>query len=130
MGTLNGSNVFGLATSFEAAFDPTAAQINEFFGVDGTMSLHGGERGFVVMVSGVFFGETAADVVAAEGNLLSYRDGRPRLLVDNFLRAYPNVIFDGPYQDWGRGIKPASYGVYSGWALPYKAVFRGLGGGA
>lgn len=130
MGTLNGSNVFGVATTFEAAFDPTAAQINEFFGVDGVMSLHGGERGFVVMVSGVFFGLSEADVVAAEGVFLSFRDGIPRTLVDNFARIYPNVIFDGPYQDWGRGIKPAAVGAYYGYALPYKAVFRGLGGGA
>lgn len=129
MGTLNGVNVFGVATSFNASFDPTAAQINEFFGVNGTMCLHGGERGFVVMVSGVFFGDTVNDVVAMEGNLLSLRDGIPRLLADNAFRIYPNVIFDGAYQAWEHGIKPGWVGPYLGWALPYKAVFRGLGGG-
>lgn len=129
MGTLDGAGVFGVATRFNAAFDPTASQINEFFGVDGTMCLFGGERGLVLMVEGVLFGATPEDVVAQEGMLLSYRDGIPRTIVDNHWRVYPNVIFDGPYQAWEHGIKPAVVGPFGGWALPYKAAFRGLGGG-
>ncbi|WP_165251179.1 hypothetical protein [Paludisphaera soli] len=130
MGTLDGQAVFGYATSFTPAFDPTAAQINAFFGVDGVQALHGGQRGFVVLVSGVLFDLTPNAAIARETILLGYRDGIARTLVDNFGTTYLDVVFDGAYQRWEQGVKPAYLGpaAVGGWAIAYKAVFRGLGG--
>jgi hypothetical protein len=130
MGFLDGQPVFGYATSFTPTFDPTAQQLNAFFGINGVQALHGGERGFVVLVSGVLFDLTPNDVVARETILLSYRDGIARTLVDNFGTAYVDVIFDGAYQRWEHGVKPAYHCGFAveGYAVAYKAVFRGLGG--
>ena len=130
MGLLNGVNVFGIATTFQPSIDATAQQINAFFGVNGVQAVHGGQRGMSILVSGVFFGPTPESVIAQEGILLSYRDGISRRLDDNLGRVYPSVVFDGPYQTWEHGVKPAflPYGGVGGWAMAYKAVFRELGG--
>lgn len=127
MGLLDGADVFGLATRFKWMPNPTAQQINEFFGVSGLQSLFGGERGSVLTVTGVFFGASAADVIAQETRLLTYRDGIARTITDNWGTVYPGFIFSGRYQRDDSNITPArtSFGLW-GWGLPYTVVFEGL----
>jgi len=130
MGLYGGESIFGVCTSFVPSFEPTAEQLNAFFGVNGVQAIHGGERGVTVLISGVFFGLTEGDVVNQEGLMLSYRDGIARTLVDNFGRVYPNVLLTSTYQPWEHGVKPAylmSGGPISGFAMSYKMVARSLG---
>lgn len=128
MATLDGNNVFGVATRFRPTFDPTAQQINEFFGVSGLQSLFGGERGFTLMISGVFFDTSPAGVINQEGLLLSYRDGIARTIVDNYGRTYPDCVFTSQYQQHEIGLRPAVFlpSLTYGWCLPYQCVFKGL----
>jgi hypothetical protein len=120
--TFDGANIFGAAVQFQHLANPTAQQMNTFFGVSGTQTLYGGGRGRMFLVRGVLLGATTADLNAAESALLSYADGVARTLVDSRGRVWPNVLFRGEFQPDPRG----PYATRSGWALPYRAVFHGL----
>lgn len=127
MATLNGSNVFGYAVRFKWLPNPTAQQVNEFFGVSGLQSLFGGERGSILSVEGTFFGPNAAIVIAQESLLLSYRDGIARTLVDDWGTVYPDFVFSGRYQRDDNGVKPGKLASgITGWCLRYQCTFEGL----
>jgi hypothetical protein len=120
--TFGGSSIFGTACHVVHSPHPIALQKDGYFGVTGMTSLYGGGRGRTFEVTGVLVGTTLANVIAAEGILLSYADGIARTFVDTQGRAWPNVIFEGEYQPSPTGPKPTDFG----WCLPYRCILRGL----
>lgn len=126
MATYGGVNIFGKCLSCQQIINPAATQNNEFFGVDGTHSLYGGTRGRVFAIKGAFVGASAGGCLSAESLLLTYIDGRARILVDNQGRAFPNVIMDGRYQADPRGPLPTVFGGLHVWTLQYELEMRGL----
>ena len=117
-----GSFVFGSAVSIVHIPNSNAQQLNHFFGVSGSVTLYGGGRGRVFLVSGVLTADDLADLNAAEALLVSYADGIARTLVDTRGRAWANVIFRGEFRTAAGGPKATDTGC----CLPYKAVFHGL----
>ena len=95
--------------------NPSALQINEFFGLSGMQSLYGGGRGRVFFIEGVFVGDNTS-INAAVSTLLSYDDGVGRVLVDSFDNAWPNVVFSR-FQPPER-VLPGAY--------PFKVQFSGM----
>jgi hypothetical protein len=120
MATYGGSAIFGLSVKCAMSKNPSAEQINAFFGVHGTQSLFGGTRGRVFMIEGVLFGTTSGNLSAAELVLLSYEDGIGRVLVDSYGRAWPSVVFRGEYSPQGRILRD-----FRGFYQEYKAIFHG-----
>jgi hypothetical protein len=121
--TLDGNPVFGYASNVLHTPHPNAQQINAFFGANGQQTLHGGSRGRMFMISGVFAGSSLYDIANAEAALLSFADGQPHTLVDNLGRMWTNVIFRGEYQPFAEGPRLLAGG---GWCLPFKCVLEGL----
>lgn len=119
---LNGSYIFGIACHVQHIPHPIAIQKSTYFGINGVTSLMGGSRGRTFRIEGVLVGVTLADVIAAEGILLSYADGITRTFTDTQGRSWPNVIFEGMYQASPEGPK----GATTGWALPYTCTLTGL----
>ena len=74
------------------------------------------------LIRGILLGAALTDLNAAESLIQSYADGVSRTLVDPRGRAWPNVIFRGEFIPDSRGPQRTA----TGWALPYRAVFRGL----
>lgn len=126
MAAYDGGNIFGFCKSCKHLPNPSVAQVNEFFGVNGTHSLFGGTRGRIFQITGCFVGSNRGECLDAEAVLLSYIDGIPRTLVDNFGRSYPNVVFDGEYDPDEAGPRPSVLGGTPCWTLGYKCQFRGL----
>lgn len=126
MATYDGFNIFGFCKSFVHLPKSSVAQVNEFFGVNGTHSLFGGTRGRTFLIEGHLIGDSDADCFSAEAVLLSYADGITRALTDNFGRSYGNVVFEGRYQPDPMGPRPATLGGSPCWGLGYKCEFRGL----
>jgi hypothetical protein len=108
----------------------SAAQINAFFGISGTQSIWGGQRGREFLIQGVFVGTSWDELAAAEQILLSYDDGIARVLTDTWGVSWPSVIFQSHYQRQGKPVFGSTQGdggvivpvVYQ----PYKATFHGL----
>jgi len=123
MATLDGQFVFGAAVKIGHTPRANAHQIAEFFGVNGVLSSFGGGRGRVFEVEGLFVGETAGDCVDAEAVMRTFADGAPHVLVDNFGRVWPYVIFRGEIQNTPGGPKPGSGGY---WYWGYKLILEGL----
>jgi hypothetical protein len=119
MATYDGVNIFGRSVSISMKVNPSAAQVNEFFGVTGTQSLYGGGRGRVFLISGVLAPDSGLpeDLAAMRDLILSYDDGIGRILVDTLGGIWPAVVF--------RRFDPADR-ILPGPALPYKAQFDGL----
>jgi hypothetical protein len=115
--TYDGSNIFGQSVSVRMEINPSAAQLNEFFGVTGMQSLFGGGRGRVFLVSGVLLGGDDGTLASLRDLILTYDDGVGRVLVDTLGDAWPSVVF--------RRFQPGDR-VLGGWVLPYKAQFDGL----
>src|SRR4051812_2856382 len=111
---LDGNSVFGLAVSVQHSQNPSAQQINAFFGVSGQQMIFGGGRGRVFMISGVFIGSDLSDLAAAEAALLSYDDGIARTLTDPWGRSWPYVVSSGDYHADPKGPRPFD----GGWGLP------------
>lgn len=126
MATLGGINVFGKCLSCVHTPNATAAQNNEFFGVDGTHVLYGGTRGRVFAIKGAFIGVSALTCIAAESALLSLMDGTARTLVDNFGRTYRNVLFEGRYQADPRGPLPSILNGSPCWSYQYELELKGV----
>lgn len=127
MATYGGSAIFGPVNKIKGIKNPNAAQINQFFGINGQQQLFGGSRGWNIFAQGLFFGVNELDVVAVEGNFLSYADGRARDLVDNQGRTFIQVVYDGTYEPDDNGIMPCILPAYGyGYCQMYKAVFRSL----
>ena len=114
--------LFGVATSVHYGQNQAVRQENQFFGLTGTQSLHGGTRGTPIQVKGVLVGSTIEDVGAAEQLLNSYVDGVPRTFVDNFSRTYDNVVVTGFVVPDPIGIKPCQVG----WCMPYTITLQWL----
>lgn len=120
-GDYDGFN-FGRSTRVEMVQNPSEAQINRFFGMNGRMRLHGGGRGRVFEVHSLFWGYDESGVYALRDLLNSYDDGIGRILYESYAPSipWPMVIFieqrwDGPFT-WGHG----------GALRAYVAHFEGL----
>jgi hypothetical protein len=116
--TYDGSNIFGVAVSCVMVLNPAAEQVNAFFGVTGVQSLFGGLRGRVFEVSGVLVAPDPVTLNSYEMTFESYIDGIPRVLIDGFLTAWPNVKLL-QFQRQGRVLNGVTV-----CARPYKALFR------
>jgi hypothetical protein len=129
--TYGGVPIFGLSVRMQEVPQENAQQIDAFFGVPGLLSKSGGPRGRVFQVEGVLFDFDIPSLNADEdvftpnvvGNMA---DGLARVLTDTRGRSWANVIFLGEFQPDPMGPRVATCALGSGWALPYKAVFRGL----
>lgn len=122
MVTYDGASIFGAAVQFQHLPQPSAQQVNTYFGINGTQSLYGGGRGRMFVIRGVLQGATMADLNAAEAAILAYADGVARTLVDPRGRRWANVLFRGEFQPDPRGPLATA----GGWAMPYRAIFHGL----
>ena len=121
--TYGGNAIFGEAETIVHAVNPSAQQLNEFFGVSGRQSLWGGFRGRVFMANGVLFGSGTAGINAVEAAFASYAgDGVARVLIDARGRAWPSVLCESFSPD-GRVKLDANSGMYF---FAYKATFTGL----
>lgn len=116
-------NLFGAATRANYGPIPVVRQENQFFGLNGTQSLHGGTRGVQITVQGVLVGSSPGEVVDAESTLNSYVDGVGRTFVDNFGRTYHNVIVTSFAVPHDAGIRPCTMGF----GLPYSITLQWLG---
>ncbi len=115
-----GETIFGLAVQMRTVINPSADQVNSFFGANGNESLFGGTRGRLTEVEGLLFGETFADLATAEEEFVSFNDGIPRNLVDTRGVVYSYVKF-AAFQPQGRIINDGR----AAWR-PYKATFSHL----
>lgn len=122
MATYGGVDIFQRPFSIVHTVNPSAQQLNEFFGVSGQQSLWGGQRGRTFLATGMLFAPTAVAINAMESQFASYAgDGIARVLVDTRGRAWEQVLCESFAPD-GRVKADPTYGYY----VTYKAVFRGL----
>ena len=121
--TYGGSPIFGTAVRIRHNPNPSAQQIDAFFGQTGQLGLFGGGRGRMFLIQGVFVEETVADIGADLGNIMSYQDGIARSLSDTMGRTWSNVIFEGQLQEDPAGPVAGAGGV---WVMSYKMSMRGL----
>lgn len=121
MATYGGVPIFGRSVRVSMAKNPSAEQMNSFFGVNGMQRLFGGSRGRAFFVEGVLYGVDASDLSDAELLILSYEDGIGRSLEDSYGRSWPSVVFRGEYQPQGKILQDLR-----GFYQEYKAIFHGL----
>ena len=121
MATYDGVDIFGYAVQMAHVLNATAEQLNAFFGLSGTQSLYGGQRGRAFTVQGVLYGQSIADLNAAEALYHSYLDGLARVLVDTRGRTWPQVLVKAPFQPQGKVLQDAR-----GYYQPYKGLLVGL----
>lgn len=121
--TYDGEAMFGAAVSIRHQPNPTAQQINAFFDINGVQAIYGGSRGRAFFVTGVLAAPDPPSLRALQAFILSYADGRPRVLVDCYGYSWPNVIFKGEFQEGQFAFNPNGQG---GCCQAYKAVFMGL----
>jgi len=121
--TYDGQAIFGLAVSVHHQMNPTAQQMNSFFGIQGVQAVFGGTRGRVFYINGLLTAADQPGVRAAQAAIFSYADGVPRELRDTFGYTWSNVIFKGDFQE-GQFVHAVN-GTYSV-GMAYKAVFIGL----
>lgn len=117
MPTYDGVNLFGYAVKTRMIQNPSAAQINEFFGVTGTQSLYGGGRGRTFLIDGVLTAPDYPTLQTLIGQILSYDDGIGRVFYHPVYGTWGSVVF--------RKFEPGERIIW-GCALPYKAQFDGL----
>lgn len=91
MPSYDGNQIFGNAVKMESPVNPTADQMNAFFGVSGLESLYGGQRGRVTLVKGLLVGGSLPALNAAIALFESYFDGIARVLVTTRGVTYNNV---------------------------------------
>lgn len=115
-----GQAIFGRSVRMKTTNDPSAEQINAFFGLDGVERLHGGLQGRVTLVTGVLAANTPENLRVARETLRSRDDGVARVLVDTVGHQWAWVVFR--QLDPGDRILRDSRGYY----LPYRAVLRHL----
>ena len=129
--TLNGAPIFGWAVRMLHQQHPSAQQIVEFFGVDGTFALYGGSRGRVFAVRGFLVGQDLPTLNQAQsvfdtsvaGNIA---DGVGRTLFDTRGRTYLNVVYRGEFEEEEGGPRPGSWPTGSGYVLPYRLMLHGV----
>jgi hypothetical protein len=115
--TYDGVNIFGQSVKCRMVVNPSAAQIDAFFGANGQQSLFGGGRGRTFLIEGVLTATDVPTLNSMYGLILSYDDGIGRILVDSLGNTWPNVVF--------RRFEPAER-ILPGPVLPYKVQFDGL----
>lgn len=126
-----GIPMFGQAVRIQMIPEPCAAQIESFFGLNGAFSVFGGSRTRIFQIEGCLFDITIPALNSDEDLFTpnvsgSMANGVANVLIDTRGRAWANVIYLGEWQPDPMGPRPAVSGGLGGWALPYKAVFRGL----
>jgi len=117
-----GLPIFGLVTSMQAMMNPTAQQLDQFFGVSGNLALFGGTRGRVFAIAGVFQEVDIPTLNADETAVRIFADGVARPLVDTRGQLWSNVIFTGEYVPDPMGPRPTDIG----WSIAYRMTMRGL----
>src|SRR5215207_6501495 len=120
MALYDGTNIFGFAVKMMMVENPTAEQLNAFFGLHGLQAIFGGLRGRTFTVDGVFFGVYVAALNASRALWFSYVDGIARDLVDQYGDTWPQVLVK-PFQPANRVLYDAR-----GYYLPYRGVLVGL----
>lgn len=125
--TYDGNSIFGLAVRIQVEPNPTAQQIDAFFGVNGNIALFGGARGTMFLIDGVLYGADLSDLNSLEGLFQpsvpgNYADGIARTLIDTRGRTWENVIYAGRFQPDAMGPKYFDGGI----VLPYKTAFQSL----
>lgn len=121
MPSYGGINIFGTAVTMRTADNPRETQVNSFFGLSGLETLDGGLRGRSTQVSGLLYGNTPAQLAAAEALFRSFNDGGARDLVDTLGTLWPSVRL-GSFQPQGR-VWQSPGGVFY---RPYSARFLHL----
>jgi hypothetical protein len=112
----HGGAIFGVAVNCQIVKNPSAAQVDAFFGVSGQQSLHGGGRGRAIVVS--FLLTSVSFDLATQVNLIeSYDDGIGRVFQDDMGRLFPIVVF--------RRLEPEGR-LMPGPCRKYKAFFESL----
>lgn len=125
--SLDGQQVFGLATRVREQPQASAAQIAAFFGVAGVQMLFGGSRGRTFFIEGVWV-NTVDNLEPFKQFLFTYQDGNPHVLVDNCGNVWYNVVFLGEFQ-WTSDPRPTSPVPVLNqpqWCRAYRAVLNGL----
>ena len=117
-----GEPIFGLVTSMQATMNPTAQQLDAFFGVSGNLALFGGTRGRVFLIAGAFEESDIPTLNEDEAAIRSFANGIARTLVDTRGQTWSNVIFEGQYTPDPMGPRPTG----GGWCCSYHMVMRGL----
>jgi hypothetical protein len=126
MATLDGSNIFGLATHVTENPVENEHQLNQYFGINGQQSLFGGTRGRTFTITGVLVASSPAGLTAARNVIENFANGLTHTLVDNFGDVYVNVIFKGDI-DWTGPPRPGfNAGFGQGFFRPYKMTLIGL----
>jgi len=120
MATYNGEDIFGYAVTMIHVLNPTAEQLNAFFGLNHQQALWGGQRGRAFEVTGLLHGADATALNNAEALYHSYIDGRARTLVDTRGRTWSSVLVK-QFQPGGKVLQD-NRGFY----LPYKGLLVGL----
>ena len=113
--TYSGLSLFGQAVRCKMMQAPSAAQINEFFGVNGKSQLYGGSRGRIFAIDGVLWSGDGP-VGTQLALLLSFDDGVGRVFYHDLWGSWPGVVF--------RQYEPAR--ILPDSSLIYKAAFEGL----
>lgn len=118
--TFGGSAIFGRSVSMRTINEPSAEQLNHFFGLTGTERIHGGLAGRATLAAGVLAGVDDSAILAAREGFRAFDDGTARALADTLGYGWANVVLR--QFDPGERILRDARGFY----LPYRAVFRHL----
>jgi hypothetical protein len=126
--TYGGAAIFGIAVHIVPSDDPLARQEDAFPGVPGILSLTLSSRGRTFQIDGVLYADSIPDLYPLTNpfkcNLPgSYADGIARTLIDTVGQEWDNVLCTGIFTPSPQGPLWLAGG---GFALPYRAVFRGL----
>lgn len=120
--TYGGAAIFGRSVSIHTTNDPSAEQINHFFGLSGTERLYGGLTGRVTLASGVLAAETPAGLAAIREQFRAFEtDGLARTLVDTLGVSWSWVVLH-QWRQAGDKILADRRGYY----IPYRATFKHL----
>ncbi len=124
MATFDGAPYLGICVHVEHVPSASDVMISAFFGLAGTLALHGGTRGRTLLVTGVLVGSTmdALNVAEEVWGGTQFNDGRVHTLVDDRGRVFQNLIYTGQFQPSAEGPKPYP----NGWLLPFHISFQGL----
>jgi hypothetical protein len=119
--SFGGIQIFGRSVSMVTTDNPTAEQLNHFFGLSGVERIDGGFTGRLTLARGVLSGSTSVNLGIAREAFRAYNDGFARVLVDTLGYAWPNVILKSFEQESPKLIRSGD-GCY----LAYRATFYHL----
>jgi hypothetical protein len=118
--TFNGVAIFGRSPTVISIKEPSAEQLNHFFGLHGVERIGGGNVGRITRVTGVLYGSTSVNLLAARLLITSYDDDNAYTLIDTLGQSWPHVVMR-QFDPNGR-ILVDSRGYY----IRYTATFRHL----